>query len=569
MSTSQFLDEDNNLNAHNVLAQKAANLVALSQQDGTAQPQKDESDDDGGNDDILQEDHIENDSEGNKDQELLDDDKIEDDDDDSLEKETKDDDEPNDDDISLGGVIDTKAFALITGVFVEDTGTRQVVSIPLTHLPATLGRSHDTKDPKFFGLGTRKVLSRQQVMIYYRDERGGRLIEDENGNLKYQQPSKSEKKDVLRTKDKEGVELPKTGFFVIECLGKNRIFVDGGRVEQGEVAWLTSGSSIRMNSYSLIFLLPEDATSTPMKIAGPKTKRKKPSPSTASSSKSGAALVESLETTPVATLLEWFFEAIENNQWERRHQMIGGAITHHACKDAARSKKIKHIADTNKGVSRSEVMDWIKNSKRYGKWVPNVLKKMELKSYQANVTKCLWKTGYRRNAPVGRFVRWNLPSLEELGPPEPLAEGEEEEDEDEVVEEEGKKEDSKEKKEDNQVVEDKDKMIEQDKKAQSDQDEGDTDAGSSGEDEDIENNKEQSDNSQQDEEHVVGAGDEVEEGDSDGGDDDEAEEEDDDSVDDPPDTQDVPPGKRLKVSSSSEEDGKQADDGGNNIWGDQ
>lgn len=256
-------------------------------------------------------------------------------------------------------------------------------------------------------------------------------MEDDNGSFTYRQPSKNDQKDVIRPKGEANTDLPKSGFFVIECLGKNRIFVDGERVEQGEVAMLTSGSSIKVNSYSLLFLLPEDATSTPMKISisASTKKRKRPSPSAASSNKTGTALVESLEQTPIATLLEWFFEAIKNNQWERRHQMIGGAITFHACKDAARSKKIKRIADNNKGVSRSEIMDWIKNSKRYGEWVTNVLKKMELKSYQANVTKCLWKSGYRRNAPVGRFVRWNLPSLEELGPPEPYAEGEEEDEE--------------------------------------------------------------------------------------------------------------------------------------------
>jgi hypothetical protein len=218
-------------------------------------------------------------------------------------------------------------------------------------------------------------------------------------------------------------------FYAIECLGKNRIFVDGQRLDQGDVALLESGSSIKMNSYSLLFLLPEDATQEVMTVPLPGQKAKNPPGASAGGgnaggSKAGSVLAEHLDKASTQQLLQWFFDAIENNQWERRHQMIGGAITLHACLDAARSKKIQRLAKAENGVSRSEVMDWIKDSKRYSEWVKHVMNKMELKSYQANVTKCLWKAGYRRNAPVGRFVRWNLPSQEDLGVPEPSGAGE-------------------------------------------------------------------------------------------------------------------------------------------------
>ena len=206
-------------------------------------------------------------------------------------------------------------------------------------------------------------------------------------------------------------------------------------MEQGQVALLRSGSDIRMNTYYLKFLLPRDAKPTPMRVpnpllAPPPKKRKKPSSGggggggssggsvggTASwSGKSGAALVESLEQTPVDKLLEVFWEAIHNNQWERRHQMMCGAINFHAVRDAARSPQMQELAAQNNGVSRSEVMEWIQNSPKYSSWVAEVLKKMELKSYQANVTKCLWKAKYKRNASIGRFVRWRLPDEEELG----------------------------------------------------------------------------------------------------------------------------------------------------------
>ena len=141
---------------------------------------------------------------------------------------------------------------------------------------------------------------------------------------------------------------------------------------------LESGSSIKMNSYSLLFLLPEDAPKKTMALNLPGTTKKKKSAS-GGGNKSGSALVEHLEKSSISQLLKWFFEAIANNQWERRHQMIGGAITLHACMDAARSKQIQKIAKAENGVSRSEVMDWIKDSKRYAEWVKQVNKKMEIK----------------------------------------------------------------------------------------------------------------------------------------------------------------------------------------------
>ena len=151
-------------------------------------------------------------------------------------------------------------------------------------------------------------------------------------------------------------------------------------MDQGEVALLESGSSIKMNSYSLLFLLPKDAPKKTMTLNLPgTTTKKKKSASGGGGNKSGSALVEHLEKSSISQLLKWFFEAIANNQWERRHQMIGGAITLHACMDAARSKQIQKIAKAENGVSRSEVMDWIKDSKRYAEWVKQVNKKMEIK----------------------------------------------------------------------------------------------------------------------------------------------------------------------------------------------
>jgi hypothetical protein len=83
-------------------------------------------------------------------------------------------------------------------------------------------------------------------------------------------------------------------------LGKNRIFIDGQRVDQGEVALLESGSSIKMNSYSLLFLLPEDAQPTTMDVTLPGAKKK---------SASTAALVRSAGVGGQVVVVEGWFES--------------------------------------------------------------------------------------------------------------------------------------------------------------------------------------------------------------------------------------------------------------------
>jgi len=50
----------------------------------------------------------------------------------------------------LGGSITTPAYALLVGVALENES--KILSIPLTTLPTTLGKQHDTKDVNFVGL---------------------------------------------------------------------------------------------------------------------------------------------------------------------------------------------------------------------------------------------------------------------------------------------------------------------------------------------------------------------------------------------------------------------------------
>ena len=97
----------------------------------------------------------------------------------------------------------------------DDFSQKQLLSIPITRLPATLGRSHDTKDTNFFGLGTRKVLSRSQAVIFWGDRFGGRLVQSGTSDqLVYQPPPTTkgaEKKyDVIRLNKDD--PLPEMGY---------------------------------------------------------------------------------------------------------------------------------------------------------------------------------------------------------------------------------------------------------------------------------------------------------------------------------------------------------------------
>jgi hypothetical protein len=90
-----------------------------------------------------------------------------------------------------------------------------MLSIPITRLPATLGRSHDTKDTHFFGLGTQKVLSRNQAVIFWRDRLGGKIIQTgtTSDKLIYQPPPKGGVKEVIRPNPDE--LLPELGYVCV------------------------------------------------------------------------------------------------------------------------------------------------------------------------------------------------------------------------------------------------------------------------------------------------------------------------------------------------------------------
>jgi hypothetical protein len=204
--------------------------------------------------------------------------------------------------ISLGGKRSQKSFAILDGVFQDpESDEKERVTIDITRLPALLGRSNesDKDDPNFFGLGKKKALSRKHCTIYYRDKEGGHAEWDttaqttiykdvETVGAKKSPPKPNPhlvKDDGDGDETKEGDGLPPNGFFVIECLGKNRILVDRTRVEQGESMVLRSGSAIRISSYMFYFLLPADAEPKPHLIELPLSDEEKEKAAAAASTK--------------------------------------------------------------------------------------------------------------------------------------------------------------------------------------------------------------------------------------------------------------------------------------------
>ena len=272
--------------------------------------------------------------------------------------------------VAVGGPReDSSSLALLDGFFTDpDDGKRERITCAVKTLPVVFGRSHETTDSHFVGLGKKKAISRKHFTIYYRDEEGGTAEwDDSTSKLKYV-PAKDFDKANDKIKSKE---LPSRGFFVIECLGKNRIIVDRERVEQGESMVIQSGSAIRLSSYNLYFLLPTDAKSEEHKIVlssgGTKTKKKRKSlPTTAGSSPSASSNKKpkgsgpqnqtELDDKSTDELLEMFFNAIDAGEWERRHQIIGTAIVHRAVISAAEDEEIQAKSLEGPGVARGDIM---------------------------------------------------------------------------------------------------------------------------------------------------------------------------------------------------------------------
>ncbi len=209
-------------------------------------------------------------------------------------------------------------------------------------------------------------------------------------------------------------------------------------VSKGQVAILTDKITLQLASYKLYFLLPlhndeNDQNPSILEIPNPeyeafisatlkaKTVRKR---SIEPYSGTSAAVHEEDELS-VEELMQKMSDAIKVNQWDRRQQMLGTTIAHHAVLDAARSTECQKIAKKMNGTvsryvvahslspcsfpsfyvyfsrfasqlfvleytvpflkyilyygSRSEIMKWIKNSPKYYNWVSEMQSRMNSK----------------------------------------------------------------------------------------------------------------------------------------------------------------------------------------------
>ena len=469
-----------------------------SDDDGESGAEEDEQDDE---QDQMEVDEEEAGGESNNDEDEAagdgsgnDDDNAEDDSGDDDE----DDDEGDDDDeepsaTTLGGSVPTPAYALLTGILDDpkkdddDPTKRSVISVPITRLPAVLGRNHKTKDPNFFSLGDARLLSRNHVRIHYLDGVGGSLrsAADDGGSDDDSDNSDVENKQGgggglvyhLRSADDEDEaitvgeivrpssmkQLPPTGYFVLQCLGKNKITVggtgkDGRKIGQGDAAILQNGTTVRFAGFSLYFLLPKSNAT-----GGETPKMQVPNPSYAifqkkrarEEAKAAAAAVEAeaeaaaaassaaaasataakriktesasnatgtgggggkvgqakviadLEALPTATLLQRCNEAVASDDaWGRPHQLLNSAVAVHAVLAAGRSTELQAVIEQHGGVTRGEVLNWVKNSSVFSGWVDLMLGKLEVKSYEKNISVAITRAGFTKHG----HQRWAPPA---------------------------------------------------------------------------------------------------------------------------------------------------------------
>lgn len=468
------------------------------------QTQMDENEDDGGEggleDDLGEQDQMEVDEEeeaggGGESNNESGDSSGDDDEDDDGEDDT---DEPSA--TTLGGSIPTPAYALLTGILDDpkkdgdDPTKRSVISVPITRLPAVLGRNHKTKDPNFFGLGDARLLSRNHVRIHYLDGVGGSLRSADDGGADVDSDDEN-KQDVgasggggsgglvyhLRSADdiEEAItvgeivrpasmkQLPPTGYFVLQCLGKNKIAVggtgkEGRKISQGEAAVLQNGTTVRFAGFSLYFLLPKNAATTTsgggnaamMQVPNPSyaifqkkrareeakaaaaaveaeaaaaaaasssaaaaaataAKKVKTESSSATGTGGGGAkvgqakVIADLEALPTSTLLQRCNEAVASDDaWGRPHQLLNSAVAVHAVMAAGRSSELQAVIEKHGGVTRGEVLNWVKNSSVFSGWVNLMMGKLEVKSYEKNISVAITRAGYTKHG----HQRWAPPA---------------------------------------------------------------------------------------------------------------------------------------------------------------
>mmetsp|Transcript_97 Transcript_97/g.206 ORF Transcript_97/g.206 Transcript_97/m.206 type:complete len:361 (-) Transcript_97:112-1194(-) len=293
--------------------------------------------------------------------------------------------------------------------------------VAIDRLPATLGRSHATREANFFGLGkTVKALSRFQCRIDYRVPSGslGQFTSEDEFSYRAGTPE-----EISNPTD---AELTETGVYAITCLGKNPVKVNGIKVEQNETCLLPHGSTLKFSAFSVYFLLPKKPSTKTMELPL-KSKRKRklqqpdaPASPTPPNKKSKIpafkSMQDELENMSTEDLLSQLQMADEKDIWDRRCQFMGATISYRAVREAAQSVELQTAQATasaqTPGISKQEVVQWIQESKKYASWSEIMKEKLEPKSYQTNIAKAMQRAGYERstNVSVGRHVRWYLPA---------------------------------------------------------------------------------------------------------------------------------------------------------------
>ncbi|KAL3766773.1 hypothetical protein ACHAWU_007436 [Discostella pseudostelligera] len=265
--------------------------------------------------------------------------------------------------IQLGGPNSSKvpAYALLVGLLLTDDSTPatttprgDIISIPITRLPVTLGKEHVTKDASFIGLkddgadqnnnnnnnnNSAHKLSQSMCCIFYRDARGGKLglykrgRKKDNSNNKncssndgaeeggggdetlhddpfdgmiykpyHEQQYQDEDEtvttspdDILRPPGMESkASLPPCGFFAIECTGR-KIIVDKRELKKGQCAMLQNRSTIQIASYHFYFLLPNNTNIKSSPLRTMKVNVMKTTLAPASASAAAASLAVKIE----------------------------------------------------------------------------------------------------------------------------------------------------------------------------------------------------------------------------------------------------------------------------------
>ena len=308
------------------------------------------------------------------------------------------------------------------------------MSVPLTTLPAILGRN--STNEHIFELGNCKQLSRKHAVIFYSDVYGGKIgkfktdpsshPEDNDvkidGEWSYKPPESASEKNLIQKKD----STTEQGFFAITCMSKNKIVVDGQRVEQGETAMLKHGSTIKLLTFTLYFLLPDVESIKPRVVTIPhpiKDADDDDKDDADKDDKDDAAPVQApaqkkqktekdhnqIEQRPLTELVKEFLHAVETDSFERKHSMISTSILQYAVNDAANDTSLRAQSDKEGGVSRTVLMEWIAAHDSYSKYVTALLTKLEVKSYQQNLSRALIKGGFVRLGTTGRHIKWLLP----------------------------------------------------------------------------------------------------------------------------------------------------------------